>query len=183
MTFESKYLYILIPFELKLGFTRQKQPNCLDVFTNYVTIQYGILSLLKEGLIMADLGLLIIRLVVGLTFIGHGAQKLFGWFGGPGLANTGEWLESIGIKPGGKIWAICAGTFELVGGFFFAAGFLTWIGAGLIAIIMIDAIFTVHGRNGYWAQEGGFEYNFVLIAVVIGVALIGPGQYVLFYTL
>jgi putative oxidoreductase len=136
---------------------------------------------MEERLKMADLGLLIIRLVVGLTFVGHGAQKLFGWFGGTGPSKTGEWLESIGIKPGGKIWAILAGLFEFVGGILFAAGVLTPVGAALISIIMVDAIVTVHGRNGYWAQEGGFEYNFVLIAVAVGVALTGPGKYVLFY--
>ncbi|GIN86626.1 oxidoreductase [Heyndrickxia sporothermodurans] len=129
---------------------------------------------------MADLGLLIIRLVIGLTFVGHGAQKLFGWFGGTGPSKTGEWLESIGIKPGGTIWAILAGLFEFVGGILFAAGFFTPIGAGLIVIIMIDAILSVHGRHGYWLTNNGFEYNFVLIAVVVGVSLIGPGDYVLF---
>ncbi|MGE8204844.1 DoxX family protein [Heyndrickxia sp. NPDC080065] len=132
---------------------------------------------------MANLGLLIIRLVIGLTFVGHGAQKLFGWFGGTGPSKTGEWLESIGIRPGGTIWAILAGSFEFVGGLLFSAGVFTPIGAGLITIIMIDAILSVHGRNGYWITNNGFEYNLVLIAVVIGVALIGPGEYVLFYHL
>jgi putative oxidoreductase len=141
---------------------------------------------LKEGLGMGhfwyeNLGLLIIRLVIGLTFVGHGSQKLFGWFGGTGPSKTGEWLESIGIKPGGKIWAIVAGAFELVGGLLFALGWLTPVGAALIVIIMIDAIFAVHGRNGYWADKNGYEYNLVLIAVCIGVALIGPGDYTLFY--
>src|SRR5579875_809194 len=130
---------------------------------------------------MADIGLLIIRLVIGLTFVGHGMQKLFGWFGGPGITGMGQWLESIGIKPGGKYWAIYAGVFELVGGILFTVGYLTWLGAALIVIIIIDAIVTVHGKNGYWADKGGFEYNFVLIAVTIGVALTGPGQYSLFY--
>jgi putative oxidoreductase len=68
-----------------------------------------------------------------------------------------------------------------VGGLLFAAGLLTWLGAVLIAIVMIDAIFTVHGKKGYWITNGGFEYNLVLIAAVIGVALIGPGDYVLIY--
>lgn len=130
---------------------------------------------------MEDLGLLIIRLAIGLTFVGHGAQKLFGWFGGPGPVGFGEWLGTIGIKTGGKTWAILAGLFELIGGLLFSAGLLTWFGAILIIIVMIDAIFTVHGKNGFWLTEGGFEYNFILIAVVLGVALIGPGDYVLIY--
>lgn len=137
----------------------------------------------KWGMIMASLGLLMIRLVVGLTFVGHGAQKLFGWFGGPGISGFGEWLGTIGIKNGGKTWALLAGLFELVGGLLFAAGILTWFGAILITIVMIDAIATVHGKNGYWLTNGGFEYNLVLIAIVIGVALIGPGDFVLWYKL
>ncbi|MEH7117624.1 DoxX family protein [Neobacillus vireti] len=130
---------------------------------------------------MVNTGLLMIRLVIGLTFFGHGAQKLFGWFGGPGIAGMGNWLETLGLEKGSKVWATLAGLFELIGGLLFAAGFLTWIGAIMIVIVMIDAIFTVHGKNGYWMTNGGFEYNLVLIATVIGVALIGPGDYVLFF--
>ncbi|WP_046176771.1 DoxX family protein [Domibacillus indicus] len=128
-----------------------------------------------------NIGLLLIRLVVGLTFVGHGAQKLFGWFGGTGISGTGSFLEAVGIKEGAKVWAILAGLFELIGGLLFAAGVLSWLGAIMIVIVMIDAIFTVHGKNGYWANNGGFEYNFVLIAVAVGVALIGPGDLVLLY--
>lgn len=136
---------------------------------------------MKEGIKMEDLGLLIIRLAVGLTFVGHGAQKLFGWFGGPGPVKFGEFLGTIGIKTGGRTWAILAGLFELAGGLLFSAGLLTWLGAILIIIVMLDAIFTVHSKNGFWLTEGGFEYNFILIAVVLGVALIGTGNYVLIY--
>ncbi|WP_248930862.1 DoxX family protein [Paenibacillus hamazuiensis] len=128
---------------------------------------------------MIDLGLLIIRLVVGLTFAGHGAQKLFGWFGGYGLKGTGGWLESIGMKPGVTM-ALLAGLAELVGGLFFAAGVFTWIGAAAIIVTMLVAIIKVHGANGYWVTQNGFEYNLILIAVALGVALIGPGAYVLF---
>lgn len=130
----------------------------------------------------ADLGLLIIRLVIGLTFVGHGAQKLFGWFGGTGITGTGSFIQSIGIKEGAKVWAVLAGLFEFIGGLLFAAGFLTWIGAIMIISVMIDAIFAVHGKNRYWMTNGGFEYNLVLIAAAIGIALIGPGEYVLIYT-
>ncbi|WP_027409386.1 DoxX family protein [Anoxybacteroides tepidamans] len=127
---------------------------------------------------MVDLGLLIIRLVVGFTFMGHGAQKLFGWFGGHGVEGTGGWFESIGIKPGVTM-ALLAGLAEFVGGALFALGFLTPIASALIAITMLVAIVKVHGANGYWITKNGFEYNFVLLAVAIGVALIGPGQYAL----
>jgi putative oxidoreductase len=125
-----------------------------------------------------SIGLLLIRLVVGLTFMGHGAQKLFGSFGGHGLKGTAGWLESIGVKPG-VLMAFLAGAGELVGGALFAAGLLTSIGAALIVITMLVAIFTVHRKNGYWVTQNGFEYNLILIAVAIGVALIGPGAYAL----
>ena len=128
---------------------------------------------------MMDLGLLIIRLVIGLSFAGHGAQKLFGWFGGYGLKGTGGWLESIGVKPGVAM-ALLAGLAELVGGLLFAAGVGTWVGALLIVLTMLVAIVKVHGQNGYWVTQNGYEYNLTLIAVAIGVALIGPGAYVLF---
>jgi putative oxidoreductase len=123
-------------------------------------------------------GLLVIRLIVGLTFAGHGTQKLFGWFGGHGLKGTGEWLESIGVKPG-ILMALVAGLAEFIGGLLFAAGLWLPVAAALIVITMLGAIFTVHGKNGYWITQNGFEYNLVLIAVAIGVALIGPGVYAL----
>ncbi|MED1782627.1 DoxX family protein [Brevibacillus fortis] len=128
---------------------------------------------------MLDTGLLLIRLVIGLTFAGHGAQKLFGWFGGYGLKGTGGWLESIGVKPGVAM-AFVAGLAELVGGLMFAAGVGIWASSILLAFTMLVAILKVHGQNGYWVTQNGFEYNLTLIAVVIGVALIGPGAYVLF---
>jgi putative oxidoreductase len=127
---------------------------------------------------MMNIGLLMIRLVVGLTFMGHGAQKLFGWFGGYGLKGTGGWMESIGIKPGVTM-ALLAGLGEFVGGALFAVGFLTPVASALIAITMLVAIVKVHGSNGYWITQNGFEYNLMLLVVAIGVALIGPGQYAL----
>jgi putative oxidoreductase len=122
------------------------------------------------------LGLLIIRLVVGLTFMGHGAQKLFGWFGGYGPKGTGGWLESIGIKPG-AFMAVLAGLSEFVGGALFAVGWLTWLGSAFIVLTMLVAIFKVHGKNGFWITAGGYEYNLILIAIAVGVALIGAGDY------
>jgi putative oxidoreductase len=122
------------------------------------------------------LGLLIIRLVVGLSFMGHGAQKLFGWFGGHGLKGTGGWMESIGLKPG-VLMALMAGLGELAGGALFAAGLFTPIAAAFIVITMLFAIATVHGKNGYWITANGYEMNLLIIAVVIGVSLIGAGAY------
>lgn len=123
-----------------------------------------------------DIGLLILRLVVGLSFMAHGAQKLFGWFGGYGPKGTGGWMESIGIKPGVAV-AVLSGLMELVGGLLFAAGFLTVLGAALITLTMLGAIVKVHGQNGYWATANGYEYNLLLIAVSVAVALTGAGAY------
>ncbi|MFJ8261206.1 DoxX family protein [Rummeliibacillus sp. NPDC094406] len=125
---------------------------------------------------MMNIGLLIIRLVIGLLFIGHGAQKLFGWFGGYGIKGTGGWFESIGMKPGIAM-AIFAGLGELVGGILFATGFITPIGGILIAGTMLMAIIKVHGANGLWATSNGYEYNLTILAIAIGIALIGPGAY------
>ncbi|CAN7563303.1 DoxX family protein [Paenibacillus sp. LjRoot56] len=122
------------------------------------------------------LGLLIIRLVIGLTMAAHGTQKLFGWFGGYGPRGTGGFFESIGIKPG-VMMAVVAGLIELGGGLLFAAGLWTEVGAALIIITMIMAIIKVHGKNGYWVTSNGFEYNLALLVIALGVALIGAGDY------
>ncbi|WKA56612.1 DoxX family protein [Planococcus shixiaomingii] len=125
---------------------------------------------------MMDTGLLIIRLVIGLLFAAHGAQKLFGWFGGYGLAGTGGWMDSLGLKPG-KTMALIAGLSELIGGLLLVIGFLTPLAALLIAGTMVMAIVKVHLPNGLWSTANGYEYNLVILAVVIGLALTGPGQY------
>lgn len=125
---------------------------------------------------LAAFGLLVIRLVVGLTFAAHGTQKLFGWFGGHGVEGTGGFFESIGIKPG-RTMALLAGISEVAGGLLFAAGFLTPLGALLIIGTMIVAIVKVHGANGYWATQNGTEYNVMLIVVALGVALVGAGSF------
>lgn len=127
---------------------------------------------------MVNIGLLLIRLVIGLLFIGHGAQKLFGWFGGYGLKGTGGWFESIGIKPGVTM-ALLAGLAELFGGILFAVGLLTPLAGIIIAGTMVMAIVKVHGANGLWSTSNGYEYNLTVLAVTIGIALVGPGQYAL----
>ncbi|MGE6896659.1 DoxX family protein [Priestia flexa] len=125
---------------------------------------------------MISIGLLLVRLVIGLSFMAHGAQKLFGWFGGHGLKGTGGWFESIGMKPGVRM-ALIAGLSELVGGALFAVGFLTPLAALMIAGTMFIAIIKVHGPNGYWATQNGYEYNLTLLVVAISIAIIGPGYY------
>lgn len=127
---------------------------------------------------MLNIGLLLIRLVIGLLFIGHGAQKLFGWFGGYGLKGTGGWFDSIGMKPGFTM-ALLAGLAEFFGGVLFVLGLLTPLAGIIIAASMVIAIVKVHGPNGLWSTANGYEYNLTLLAVSIGVALAGPGQYAL----
>ncbi|PKR85153.1 DoxX family protein [Heyndrickxia camelliae] len=125
---------------------------------------------------MQDLGLLLIRIMIGIVFFFYGTQKLFGWFGGYGIKGTGGWFESIGIKPGNAV-AVLSGLGELVSGLLFILGVFLPVGAVIILIIMLGAIVKVHGPKGFANGAGGYEYNLVLIVVVIGLALIGPGQY------
>lgn len=124
---------------------------------------------------MEDLGLLIVRLIVGLAFAAHGAQKLFGWFGGYGPKGTGGWFESIGVKPG-VFAAVAIGIVEFVGGILFAAGLLTPVVAILLAFTMVGAIVKVHAKNGFWNTSNGYEFNLVLIAILIAVAFSGAGS-------
>jgi putative oxidoreductase len=123
-----------------------------------------------------DIGILLIRLVIGLTFMGHGAQKLFGWFGGYGIKGTGGFFESVGIKPGEKM-ALLAGLTELIGGALFAIGLFTPLAGLMIAGTMVIAIFKVHGPNGYWITQNGYEYNLVLLVVAVAIAIMGAGSY------
>lgn len=126
----------------------------------------------------ASLGLLLIRVVIGVTFAAHGAQKLFGWFGGYGIEGTGGFFESIGLKPG-KPLAALAGAGELFSGLFFAAGLLTPLAAITMAVVMVVAIKTATWANGYWITSNGWEYGAAIIVIALGVALIGPGAYAL----
>jgi putative oxidoreductase len=121
-----------------------------------------------------NLGLLILRLAVGGFFVGHGAQKLFGAFGGHGLSGTGQFFESIGMKPG-HVHARAAGTAEFAGGLLLIFGLFTPFAAAAITAVMIVAILTVHGKNGPWSTDGGYEYNVVLAAAVFCLAGVGAG--------
>ncbi|RKD75935.1 putative oxidoreductase [Sinobaca qinghaiensis] len=124
---------------------------------------------------MEAVGLLIIRIVVGLYFAAHGAQKAFGWFGGGGPEGTGAFFEQIGLKPG-KQMALLAGLGEFIGGILFLLGLFTPLAAILIIVPMLVAIVTVTRKNGLFSDKGGIEYNVVLIAVALGIALMGPGS-------
>jgi len=121
-----------------------------------------------------DLGLLILRFVVGLTLAAHGAQKLVGWFDGYGLDGTGPFMDTLGFYPGRRHAAL-AGLTEAGGGVLLALGLLTPLGAALVASVMLVATITVHLKKGFFAGGGGYEYNLVLAAAALSVAFSGPG--------
>ncbi len=120
------------------------------------------------------IGRLILRLVVGGLFVGHGVQKLFGWFDGPGLDTTAQGFEHLGLRPG-KPNAIAAGAAEAGGGALLAVGLETPFAASVLTATMLTAIHRVHAKNGPWTTNGGYEYNLVLIAAALALAEVGPG--------
>ena len=122
-----------------------------------------------------DAGLLIARVVFGLVMAAHGSQKLFGWFGGYGIAGTGGFLESLGFRPG-KFFAMAAGTSEMAGGLLLALGLLGPLGPALIVAVMIDAMVTVHW-HGLFAANNGIELPLLYIVGAAAIALIGNGAY------
>jgi putative oxidoreductase len=121
-----------------------------------------------------DIGLLFLRLVVGLTLAAHGAQKLFQWFGGYGLSGTGQFLEQLGFRPG-RTQAALAGIAELGGGLLLAAGFVTPAAAAAVVAVMLVAAVGVHVEKGFFATSGGYEYTLVLGAAAAALAFTGPG--------
>ena len=125
-----------------------------------------------------NIAVLILRLVVGLTLTGHGVQKLFGWFGGPGLTRLRQGFEKQGYKPV-WLWISLAILGEVGGGISVALGFLTPLGAAGIFGAMFMAMFKSHWKNGFWAQKGGYEYTLVLLTASIAIGLMGPSSYAL----
>jgi putative oxidoreductase len=118
-----------------------------------------------------DAGLLVIRLAVGLTMAAHGYAKVFR---GGRLAGTARWFESIGMRPG-RLQAPLAALTEIGGGLLFACGLLTPLAAAAIVALMLVAAWTVHRENGFFIVGNGWEYNFILAAVAVGVAITGGG--------
>lgn len=121
-----------------------------------------------------DFALFVLRVVIGALFVGHGAQKLFGWFGGHGLEGTGGYLESLGYRPG-RTHAALAGTTEFVSGLMLITGFLVPLAAAGIIGVMVNAIGSVHADQGLWAGDGGYEYPLVLVIVALVLAIAGAG--------
>ncbi|AGH46716.1 DoxX family protein [Paraglaciecola psychrophila] len=116
-----------------------------------------------------------VRVGAGVIFAAHGAQKLFGWFGGYGLESTAGWMESIGLAPG-TLMAALAGSAEFFGGLLLIVGFLVRPTAIVLAITMLVAIVTVHFQNGLFMSNNGYEFGLALLVISMGLALRGAGS-------
>lgn len=123
----------------------------------------------------AGFGALALRIPVGIIFLAHGAQKLFGAFGGYGLEGTGQWMASIGLAPG-FLMALFAGSAEFFGGLFLILGLLTRPSAIVLAITMVVAIFAVHFENGLFMSNNGYEFGLALLAASVSLAFSGAGK-------
>ena len=123
----------------------------------------------------AGWGALALRVPVGIIFAAHGAQKLFGWFGGYGLDGTGGWMDSIGLSPG-IVMAFLAGAAEFFGGIALILGLLTRPAALSLAIAMLVAIFAVHIQNGLFMANNGYEFGLALLAASVSLLFSGAGK-------
>lgn len=118
---------------------------------------------------------LALRIPVGVVLAAHGAQKLFGWFGGYGLEGTGQWMASIGLEPG-YLMALLAGSAEFFGGIALVLGLLTRPAAAASAFAMLVAIFAVHFEHGLFLTNNGYEYALTLFAATTALAIQGAGS-------
>jgi putative oxidoreductase len=121
------------------------------------------------------IGRLLLRGVVGPLFVGHGTQKLFGWFGGHGIEGTSGFFEQLGLRPGRR-HATAAGWSEAAGGALLTLGALTPLAQAMITGTMLTAIRKVHAQNGPWVTANGYEYNLTLIALTAALTETGPGR-------
>lgn len=124
----------------------------------------------------AGLGALALRVPVGIIFAAHGAQKLFGWFGGYGLEGTGQFFASVGLNPG-YLLALLAGLAEFFGGLALVAGLLVRPAAAALAFAMLIAIFAVHWGKGFFAASGGYEFALALFAASLSLLFSGAGRF------
>lgn len=123
---------------------------------------------------MAASGLLVLRLVVGLIVAAHGAQKLFAWWGGPGINGWTAGLTRMRLRPPG-LWAWISALAEFGGGLLLVLGLLSPLGSFAIAGAMLVAVALVHWPRGFWNAKGGYEFNLSILAAVAALALTGPG--------
>ena len=120
--------------------------------------------------------LLVARVAIGLGFAAHGVQKLFGWFGGPGLNTTGEFMIKLGWRQG-RLFGILASSSETIGGSLIALGFLWPLGPALLILMMTTAALTVHVKNGFFNDKRGYELNLIYAMSALILTFIGPGDY------
>ena len=125
---------------------------------------------------MFAIGLFILRAVIGVTVSAHGAQKLFGWFHGPGLDGFSGMLGSLKVRPAG-LWALVAAGGEFVGGLLVVVGFLNPISPLVVAAAMLVAILLVHRGNGFWNTNRGLEFPLQILGAAIALSLTGFGLY------
>jgi len=118
---------------------------------------------------------LALRLPLGIIFAAHGAQKLFGWFGGYGLEGTGQWMASIGLEPG-VLLAALSGSAEFFGGLLLILGLLTRPAALVLAVTMVVAILSVHINNGLFMSNNGYEFGLALLAGAVSLLISGAGR-------
>lgn len=120
-------------------------------------------------------GTLALRIPVGIIFAAHGAQKLFGWFGGYGLEGTGQWMASIGLAPG-YLMALLAGATEFFGGLALIVGLLVRPASAALAFAMVAAIFSAHIDKGLFVANNGYEFALALLAVTVSLVFTGAGR-------
>lgn len=134
--------------------------------------------ILQQHAFVANLSFapLILRLVAGVIFSAHGAQKLFSWFGGYGLEGTGQWMASIGLEPG-YFMALMAGSAEFFGGIFLLLGLFSRATGIVLAITMLVAIFAVHFEHGLFMSNNGYEFALALFGMSVSVAISGAGRF------
>ena len=123
----------------------------------------------------AGYGLTVLRIFVGVIFAAHGSQKLFGWFGGGGLAGTAQWMESIGLGPGTLMAALAGGT-EFFGGLALIIGLLARPAALGLSFTLLVAIFSVHIQNGVFMANNGYEFALALLGGTVAVLIEGAGK-------
>jgi putative oxidoreductase len=121
-------------------------------------------------------GMILLRLLVGLTLATHGSQKLFGLFGGSGPSGTRKMFAALGFRTP-LAMAIVAGLSEFGGGLLFASGLLTALAALALTVVMLNAIATVHWKKGFFDYAGGYEYNLLILATALAVTAAGPGRF------
>jgi putative oxidoreductase len=177
-TSASSHLIVIVP--AKAGSSERKFTACTTRTPGWRVpdgqIREGIGREVEAKEVAMALGRFITRVTIGALFIGHGTQKLLGWFGGGGLDGTSQMFDSIGLRPARR-HAVAAGAAEATGGSLLVLGLATPAAAAMLSGVMLTAIRKVHFKNGIWNTNGGYEYNSVLLAALFELVENGPGAW------